>query len=102
MYEPSPFEDSRGLRLSADEDFMRSLDQLEDLLEEDMIAATAQHIQAKEAEIKAARKTSASQNAPELANRFGGSILDAIPLADRLGARLSAGSELGTEGIDQP
>ena len=47
MYEPSPFEDSRGLRLAADDDFMRSLDQLEDLLEEDLITATAEHLKSK-------------------------------------------------------
>ncbi|MEO0708224.1 MAG: hypothetical protein AAF050_21525 [Cyanobacteria bacterium J06649_5] len=75
MYEPSPYEDSRGLRLCADDDFLRSLDQLEDLLEEDLIAATAEHLKQKETE---------QQN-----HRFGGGILDAMPLAERLGARLS-------------
>ncbi|MEO1395059.1 MAG: hypothetical protein AAFV90_19330 [Cyanobacteria bacterium J06634_5] len=75
MYEPSPYEDSRGLRLCADDDFLRSLDQLEDLLEEDLIAATAEHLKQKEAE--------------QQSHRFGGGILDAMPLAERLGARLS-------------
>ncbi|MEL7330187.1 MAG: hypothetical protein AAGJ69_10180 [Cyanobacteria bacterium J06559_1] len=92
MYEPSPFEDSRGLRLAADDDFMRSLDQLEDLLEEDLIAATAEHLQTKEQSksepstpiLSSPEPGSAKPGSTDTLNRFGGSILDAIPLAERL------------------
>ncbi|MEL6814240.1 MAG: hypothetical protein AAFP03_05415 [Cyanobacteria bacterium J06598_3] len=94
MYEPSPFEDSRGLRLAADEDFMRSLDQLEDLLEEDLISATAEHLKSKEHSNRstqnAAQQTGPQQTDPDRLNPFGGSILDVIPLAERLGERLDS------------
>ncbi|MGB3299835.1 MAG: hypothetical protein WBA76_16340 [Phormidesmis sp.] len=59
-------------RQSADEDFKRSLSQLEDLLKDQAPLSEAD----REAQ-------------PDQANRFGGNLLDAIPLAQRLGSRLA-------------
>lgn len=67
-------EEKRQLRQTADQDFMRSLDQLEDLLEDEAIALTS-------------LDTDVTEQSSQ-AHRFGGSILDAIPLANRLGDRL--------------
>jgi hypothetical protein len=72
-------EEQRQLRQSADQDFRRSLDQLETLLEEEVIALAALDPDLLEP---------ADQKADQ-SHRFGGSILDAIPLANRLGDRLS-------------
>ncbi len=61
-------------RQAADEDFMRSLGQLENLLENEPAAGPAPELEETETSYK-----------------FGGSILDAIPLAQRLGNRLENG-----------
>ena len=79
-------EEKRQLRQSADRDFKKSLDQLEELLEDEAStkpAATPEGSAGEDLSAGAAREE-LSDGTP----RFGGSILDAIPLANRLGHRL--------------
>ena len=66
-------------RRAADEDFMRSLNQLENLLDNE----------------SAPSPVSATEES-EAPSKFGGSILDAIPLAQQLGNRLEAGLSLNS------
>ena len=61
-------------RQAADDDFRRSLSQLETLLED-----------------KSIKQPAPAQEETETAAKFGGSILDAIPLAQQLGNRLEGG-----------
>lgn len=79
-------------RQTADEDFRRSLSQLENLLEDKSLLGEAGGEVNKDGAI-AANKPS-THLIPDLteadkANRFGGNLLDAIPLAQRLGSRLA-------------
>lgn len=61
-------------RQAADDDFMRSLSQLENLLDSESTASPTP-----------------TPEDSETSSKFGGSILDAIPLAQQLGNRLEGG-----------
>ncbi len=82
-------------RQMADEAFRRSLTQLEDLLvdkavpsRESAIAPTPSSLA--HPDMQTDDQTDASQSdQPDQAHRFGGTLLDAIPLAQRLAQRLA-------------
>lgn len=83
-------------RQMADEAFRRSLTQLEDLLVDkallssDSAIAPTPHSLA-QTDMQTDNQTDASKSdQPDQAHRFGGTLLDAIPLAQRLAQRLAA------------
>lgn len=68
-------------RQAANQDFARSLHQLENILENEPITQPAEPV---------APITPEGDTETEAAHRFGGSLLDAIPLAHQLSLRLSS------------
>ena len=79
-------------RQTADEDFRRSLTQLEDLLidkamlSRDSAIAPTPH---SPAQTDTTQADASKSDQPDQAHRFGGNLLDAIPLAQRLAQRLA-------------
>lgn len=73
-------------RQLADEDFRRSLTQLEDLLADETMLSPGSAIAPTTHSLNPTDANNAQIDPP---HRFGGSLLDAIPLAQRLGTRLA-------------